>query len=162
MSDAAFSGTGSLLEALRFAADTHGEACCAPGYPLVHFLLDTVSLLWQVGEVRDAKVLVAAALHRCPVPAVEAVAGQTVATYVAAAQTPTGLAIPRLERLVPAATQAQRAAGRQIHLAALLAQLRHGLPSSALTSDLAAAARYRGSFPALEAHLATLLSPPPA
>lgn len=153
MADAPFTATGSLLEALRFAADQHEGAWCAPGYPLVNHLLDTVSLLWQAGAVRDPKVLVAAALHGAPVAAVEAVAGAEVAGYVAAVQDPASLAVPRLQRLVPAATRRRLEAGRQIFLAALAAKVRRGLPAEQLAAAYAAAGAFRGTCPPLESLL---------
>jgi len=57
--------TGILLEAVRFAAEKHRNQRRkdTERSPYINHPIEVVQLLWEVGEVRDADVLLAAVLH---------------------------------------------------------------------------------------------------
>jgi guanosine-3',5'-bis(diphosphate) 3'-pyrophosphohydrolase len=57
--------TGLLLKALRFSADRHSNQRRKDSdkSPYINHPIEVVQLLWEVGNVRDAKVLLAAILH---------------------------------------------------------------------------------------------------
>lgn len=57
--------TGQLLEAIRFAADKHRDQRRKDRdhSPYINHPIEVTQLLWEVGGVRDADVLVAAVLH---------------------------------------------------------------------------------------------------
>jgi guanosine-3',5'-bis(diphosphate) 3'-pyrophosphohydrolase len=57
--------TGDLLEAVRFAAEKHRNQRRkdTEQSPYINHPIEVTQLLWKVGEVRDAEVLLAAILH---------------------------------------------------------------------------------------------------
>jgi guanosine-3',5'-bis(diphosphate) 3'-pyrophosphohydrolase len=57
--------TGLLLKAFRFSADKHRNQRRKDGdkSPYINHPIEVVQLLWEVGGVRDANVLLAAILH---------------------------------------------------------------------------------------------------
>lgn len=57
--------TGKLLEALRFSAEKHRNQRRKDSErsPYINHPIEVVQLLWEVGEVRDVEVLLAAILH---------------------------------------------------------------------------------------------------
>ena len=57
--------TGQLLEAIRFAADKHRNQRRKDSEhsPYINHPIEVMQLLWEVGGVRDADVLLAAVLH---------------------------------------------------------------------------------------------------
>jgi GTP diphosphokinase / guanosine-3',5'-bis(diphosphate) 3'-diphosphatase len=57
--------TGKLLEAIRFAAEKHRNQRRKDGdrSPYINHPIEVVQLLWEIGNVRDVNVLLAAILH---------------------------------------------------------------------------------------------------
>lgn len=57
--------TGILLEAIRFAAEKHRDQRRKDSQqsPYINHPIEVTQLLWEVGGVRDIKVLLAAVLH---------------------------------------------------------------------------------------------------
>jgi len=57
--------TGQLLEAVRFAAEKHRDQRRRDSKktPYINHPIEVAQLLWEIGEVRDADVLLAAILH---------------------------------------------------------------------------------------------------
>ena len=57
--------TGSLLKALRFAAEKHNDQRRkdAKASPYINHPIQVAEILWRVGDVRDTTLLVASLLH---------------------------------------------------------------------------------------------------
>jgi guanosine-3',5'-bis(diphosphate) 3'-pyrophosphohydrolase len=60
-----FENTGLLLDALRFSADKHRDQRRKDSRktPYINHPIEVTQLLWEVGGVRDIRVLLAAILH---------------------------------------------------------------------------------------------------
>ncbi|WNJ21479.1 HD domain-containing protein [Pontibacter sp. G13] len=121
--------TGNLLETIRFATDQMNGEVDSFGTPKLNLAIDMASLLWQAGEVRDQKTLIAAILSPLADSDIQAVIpqifGDKVWSYIQASLRPEQLEVPYFQRLAMDSEREKLTAGRQILLAFWATTLTH-------------------------------------
>lgn len=121
--------TGNIIEGMRFVTDRYVDMKWHHRLMIQH-LLDCCSILWQIGKVREQKIILAALLHRCPedgvsdVTEIENIFGKEVLGYILSVKKDDLLKGESFKRLERKSIRLQKEAGRQIIMADACAGLR--------------------------------------
>lgn len=163
---------GNILETLRLVANHYRDRLHPDGMPMLTFLVDLVSVLWHVGEVRDQRILAAGLLHRIVADGLieeqelEAIVGPELMGIIGQVGSPEALAPADFQRLQGAKTRQRTDGARKICMAIAIARARqaHQMdqpPSAAFKVEILAMIEpFADTLPHMQRFLAPFLAEP--